>query len=119
MKAQRILLVGVQASIDPAANSSSTVFPYSASYGRTMVKTMLLAPDGGKSMVRHAHTQLQGQERSPDTHAHQLQVLLAVPSGSALVPLGVSDSLHQDSNVLNVCVGGPDPAHRWLGEDRP
>jgi hypothetical protein len=42
----------MQVSIDPAAaNSSSTVFPYSATYGRTMIKTMLLEADGGKSMV--------------------------------------------------------------------
>lgn len=41
----------------PAANSSN-VFPYSASYLRTMIKTLLLASDGGKSMVSNTAPQL-------------------------------------------------------------
>eukprot|EP00775_Hariotina_reticulata_P000875 gene875-1197_t len=34
-----------------ASSSSSTVFPYSATYGRTCISKLLLAADGGKSMV--------------------------------------------------------------------
>jgi hypothetical protein len=54
--------VDVQASMTPsAANSNSPpVFPYSASYGRTMIKTLLLAADGGRSMVSSSSCSLQG-----------------------------------------------------------
>jgi hypothetical protein len=40
-------------------NSSSHIAPYSATYGRTPVKTLLLAADGGKSMVS-TRPELQG-----------------------------------------------------------
>jgi hypothetical protein len=37
--------------LQTSLNSSSHVAPYSATYGRTPVKTLLLAADGGKSLV--------------------------------------------------------------------
>jgi hypothetical protein len=45
-----------QASLDNGGGSSSSshVAPYSRSYLRTPIKALLLAPDGGKSMVSEA-----------------------------------------------------------------
>lgn len=42
----------VQASLGSSTAASSHLAPYSASYGRTTISKLLLAPDGGKSMVR-------------------------------------------------------------------
>jgi len=60
--------LGLQASLQEdvtaaAANTSScTVFPYSATYGRTCVSKLLLAADGGKSMVGYV---LETESSSP------------------------------------------------------
>ncbi len=43
-----------QATLKQKEAQLSTVFPYSRSYGRTSINTILGAPDGGKSLVRYS-----------------------------------------------------------------
>jgi hypothetical protein len=85
---------------------AATVFPYSASYGRTTVKTLLLAPDGGKSMVRASWSERLLAVRAP-----------ALSRRSGCGPEAQLLSHRAAARMTHPPTGGPDAENWRLGQD--